>query len=322
MKAAWRERYGTGEVLKIRDVAIPEPEAEEILLRVHSTTVNRTDCANLTARPWIMRLFQGFIRPRNPVPGTDFAGEVVNCGSSVRRARVGDQLWGFHDAGISSQAEYMIIPAGVPVGRVPENMPLIEAVACLEGAHYAINFLNKNNLQPGQSALVNGGTGAIGSAMIQLLHNRGLEVTATCPGAYAEQVRMLGATGVIDYEKEDFTRCGQTFDYVFDAVGKSTFGRCRRLLKPRGVYMSSELGPFIQNPFLALFTRFSRGKRVRFPLPVDVPGTLAHMKELAEAGKFRPLIDREYKLKEAGQAYDYVLSGRKTGNVILRMHTG
>ncbi len=320
MKAAWRERYGTGEVLQVREADKPVPGDNDILIRVHGTTVNRTDCANLTGKPWIMRLFQGLFRPNNPIPGTDFTGEVIGVGKNVTHTETGKRIWGFRDAGIASQAEYMVVSDKVPVHAAPASLALFEAVACLEGAHYALNFLNKVRLKSGQNAIVNGGTGAIGSAMIQLLVVKGINVTATARGEHAEKVLNLGASHVIDYTKEDFTNLTGTYDYVFDAVGKSTFGKCRHLLKPRGVYISSEFGPYGQNAFLALFTPLFKRKKVLFPFPADVAHTLKYMHELVENGQFTPLIDRTFRLDEIGDAYDYVLTGTKIGNVVIHLN--
>ena len=318
MKAAFYTRYGSGDVLTVKELPEPNPKKGEVMVKVHATTVNRTDCANLTAKPFIMRFFMGLFRPAKNIPGTDFAGEVVRTGNGVTHLKPGDKVWGFHDAGISTQANYVSIPAKVAISEAPDSLPLHESVACLEGGHYALNFINKVSLQPGQTALVNGGTGAIGSAMIQLLTVRGIRVTATCRGRHKEKVMALGAVRAIDYEKEDFTQLGKTFDYVFDSVGKSTFGKCRRILNVDGIYISSELGPWIQNPFLAMVTPIGGGRTVKFPFPSDVPKTLRYLRELVDKNGFRPLIDRDYPLEEVKEAYNYVLSGQKVGNVILR----
>ncbi|HND87619.1 MAG TPA: NAD(P)-dependent alcohol dehydrogenase [Saprospiraceae bacterium] len=316
MHAAVRRTYSPPKYLQISDLPLPSPAPEELLVRVCATTVNRTDLAVLTGYPLAMRLFTGLIRPKRIVPGTDFAGVVEAVGERVTRFCVGDRVWGFEDRGIASQAQYMAVPVAA-VEAIPEGLSFQEAAASAEGAHYALNFLNKLSPVAGQQVLVNGGTGAIGSALVQLLRYQGLEVTATCPTGYVERVKALGAVKVIDFQQEDFTRLPLQFDYVFDAVGKSTFRRCARLLKPDGVYISSELGPGWQNIWLALLTPLRPGKRVIFPIPGNIQASLRTIRDLLERGEFRPLIDRIYPLEDIAEAYDYVKSGRKIGNVVL-----
>ena len=192
-----------------------------------------------------------------------------------------------------------------------------QAAASLEGAHYAINFINKVTLEPGQRVLVYGATGAIGSAAVQLLKNRGLHVTAVCGSAHVEQVASLGPDRVIDYMLEDFTLEDQRYDFVFDAVGKRTFGACRRVLTPHGIYISSELGPWGQNLLFALVTPFLGRQKVVFPVPVDIRGTLTLMTRLLDEGAFTPLIDRRYRLEQIREAFAYVASGQKIGNVLV-----
>ncbi len=319
MKAACRLKYGKPDVLSIRDIPVPNPGDDEILIRVKAATVNRTDCANLTGKPLIMHLVTGFLRPKRQIPGTDFAGTVIKTGPKINTFRPGDNVWGFYDTGLSSQAEYLCISQKIPIGKMPETLTFQQAAASLEGAHYARNFLNKVSLSPGQKAMVNGGTGAIGSALIQLLTYHNIEVWATCRGEHQERVKALGARNVIDYSQEDFTHLGEKFDYVFDAVGKSTFGKCRKILAPKGIYISSELGPFLQNPLFSLLTPMFDGRKVKFPIPVDLNGTLQQMRELCDQGQFIPLIDRTFSLDEITSAYTYVLSGKKVGNVLLRI---
>ena len=321
MKAAYRTQYGTADVLSVREIETPEPGDDEILVKVASTTVNRTDCANLTGKPLIMHLVIGLFKPKNPVPGTDFSGVVVKKGKHASRFSEGDRVWGFKDDGCGSQAEYMCIADKGPVAKAPANIALTELSACIEGAHYALNFLNKVRINPGDHIMVNGGTGARGSAMIQLLKAKGCHITATCRKIHSEKILELGAGRTIDYENEDFTMDDEKYDFVFDCVGKSTFGACSRLLKPTGTYISSELGPFGQNPLLALATPLTKGKTVRFPIPLNTAKSLEQISSLIENGYFKPLIDKILPLEHVQEAYDYVLSGQKTGNVILQINT-
>ena len=208
----------------------------------------------LTGLPYIFRLFAGFPGPHYVSPGTDFAGVVERAGEEVTDYKKGDRVMGFHDHGTGSQAEYMVYNVKKPLARIPEGIGDHTAVASLEGAHYAINFVNKVQLQAGQKVMLNGATGAIGSAALQILKNEGMIVTAVCGTENIEKVRALGADRVYDYKTEDFTLDNEKYDFVFDAVGKSSFGKCKRLLKPNGCYISSELGPRNENPFLAIWT--------------------------------------------------------------------
>ena len=317
MKASAYSHYGPPSVLRLEDFPVPVPSEDEILVRVHATTVNRTDCAMLRAKPWIMRLFTGLWRPKNPVLGTDFAGTVIAMGSSLTGFVIGDKVFGFDDTGLSSHAQYLAISVHKAVIRMPEGISFRQAAASLEGVHYAYNFMNKVPLTNGQRVLVNGATGAIGSALVQLLVNQGLHVTAVGNTKNLEVLKNMGAEKVIDYTTEDFTQLKETFHYVFDAVGKSTFVQCKALLTHKGMYISSELGPWVQNPFLALFTSFSKGKKVIFPVPSRPKETLKIIQEQLQAGKFAPLIDRSYSFHDIAQAFAFVERGEKSGNVLI-----
>ncbi|MFZ1808401.1 MAG: NAD(P)-dependent alcohol dehydrogenase [Cyclobacteriaceae bacterium] len=319
MKAATRFVYGSPEVLRIEEMPKPQPKSTEVLVKIHAATVNRTDCANLTAKPFIMRFVLGLFKPKLPITGTDFSGVVEAVGESVTRFKVGDKVWGFGDGGLSSHAEYIAISASMPIETIPDTVSFADAAASAEGAHYACNFINKVKLEPGQKILVNGASGAIGSALVQLLKAKMIYVTAVCGTAQMDIIKSIGADRVIDYQNEDFTKDGEKYDFVFDAVGKSTFAKCKPLLTKKGIYISSELGPYSQNPFLALFTPMMGGKKVIFPIPVDAQASLSLVRVLLENGKFRPLIDRTYSLDEIAQAYRYVLTGRKIGNIVINI---
>ncbi|MGB5554629.1 MAG: NAD(P)-dependent alcohol dehydrogenase [Flavobacteriaceae bacterium] len=317
MKAAIRRKYVTPEGLKIETVQKPVTKANELLIKVHATTVNRTVCAIVTGKPFIMRFFIGLLKPKRSIPGTDFSGKVEAVGEEVKSFKIGDRVFGFYDEGLQSQAEYMTISEEKAVATFPENFTFEEAVACLEGAHYAYNFINKVKISPEQRIMVNGATGAIGSAMVQLLKNFGASVTAVCNTKNVSRITALGVDRTIDYLKVDFTKDNDKYDYIFDAVGKSTFGKCKSLLKKGGVYISSELGPWAQNPFLALVTPLFGTKKVKFPLPTNIKQSVLLMVDLMQKGKFKPIIDRTYPLEQVAEAYKYVLTGEKTGNVIL-----
>lgn len=321
MKAAIRRKYVALEALKVEDVAEPIPGPHQVRIKLHATTVNRTDCANLRGKPFVMRFVIGFFKPRLPIPGTDFAGEIVALGSQVTAWNIGDRVFGFDDKGLSSQAEWMVYGETGNIAKIPAGITYSQAAASLEGAHYALNFLNKINVQPGHHVLVNGATGAIGAALLQFLKAAGAIVTATCSTPHLALVREMGADRVIDYLQTDFTKDEQRFDFVLDAVGKSTFAKCKPRLNPDGIYISSELGPMAQNLFLPLWTKLFGKRRVLFPFPENIPATMQFVIGLLERRVFRPLIDpRPFQLAEIAQAYVYAGSGQKLGNVIVRIH--
>jgi NADPH:quinone reductase-like Zn-dependent oxidoreductase len=304
------------------EVEKPAAKDHEVLVKVHATTVNRTDCGLRAAKPFIYRFFLGLRRPRLTVLGNEFAGQVEAVGTGVRSFQVGDRVFGFNDSSFGAHAEYMTMPEDGLLATMPANLTYEEAAPGTEGSHYALALIGTAKLQSGQDVLVNGATGAIGSAAVQLLKTMGAEVTAVCGAEHMELVRGLGAARVIDYTAEDFTRDERRYDVVMDAVGKSSFGRCRRLLKPGGLYLSTDLGPLSQNPVLALVTPLFGGRRVRFPIPRQDQGTVTYLKERIESGAFRPLIDRRYRLDQIVEAYRYVETGRKVGSVVITIDSG
>lgn len=287
-------------------------------MKVHAATVNRTDCGNLTGKPGILRLFRGLVKPRTAILGTDFAGEVVGIGADVRKWKAGDRVFGFDDAGLSSQAEYTVVAAR-NVYAIPDSLDYPLAAASLEGAHYAFTFLNKVHFRTRQNILVNGATGAIGSALLQFARRHDIHITATCNTGSIELIHSLGANTVVDYTKQDFTQLGGTYDLIFDAVGKSTFGRCKDILRDPGVYISSEPGPYWQNAYYAPATTW-KSKRVIFPIPIGTDRSIPFIRDRLQDGTFQPVIDRTYALREIVDAYRYVISGQKTGNVLLELN--
>jgi NADPH:quinone reductase-like Zn-dependent oxidoreductase len=317
MKAAVHTRYGPPDVVRILEVDKPAAKDYEVLVKVHATTVNRTDSGLRAAKPFINRFFTGLRRPRVTVLGNEFAGQVEATGRGVRSFAVGDRVFGYNGTRFGAHAEYLAMPEDGSLATMPAKVTYEEAAPSTEGSHYALSLIRKAKIRSGQDVLVNGATGAIGSAAVQLLNGLGAEVTAVCGTEHVELVRGLGADRVIDYTAEDFTRDTQTYDVVLDAVGKSSFGRCKRLLKPGGIYLSSDLGPLSQNPILALITPLLRGKKVMFPIPRDNQEMVRYFKELLESGEFKPLIDRRYRLDEIVEAYRYVETGQKVGNVVI-----
>ena len=319
MRAAVRSRYGPPEVVRVGEVEKPAVKDDEVLVKVHATTVNRTDCGVRAAKPFLYRLFVGLRRPRLTVLGNEFAGEVEAVGGGVTSFAPGDKVFGFSPSTFGAHAEYMAVPERGSVATMPANLSYEEAAPGTEGAHYALSGIRSARAEAGQDVLVYGATGAIGSAAVQLLVSLGAKVTAVCAGAHKDLVMGLGAERVIDYTTEDFTRDTQTYDLVMDAVGKSSFARCRRLLKPRGIYLSTDLGPLSQNPIMALVTPLFGGRKVVFPIPTqrDPAAVMRYLTDLLESGAFKPVIDRRYPLDQIVEAYRYVETGQKVGSVII-----
>lgn len=325
MKAIVYQKYGSPDVLELKEVDKPIPKDNEVLIKVKAATVNRTDCANLSAKPFIMRFSLGLFKPKNPILGTEFAGDIEAVGEAVTSFNVGDKVFGFEDGVLSSYAEYLVIAEDKALTTIPKDITYEDAAASVEGAHYAYNFINKVDLKGGNKVIVNGASGGIGSATVQLLKYFGADVTAVCNTKNIELVKSLGASKVIDYLKEDFTKDHEKYDYVFDSVGKSSFGKCKRLLKPGGTYISSELGWMVQNLFFALFTAIfgslpgQAGKKVKFPYPPNILRSVLLIKKLIEEGKFNTVIDRSYPLEQIAEAFRYVEKGQKTGNVVIHI---
>jgi NADPH:quinone reductase-like Zn-dependent oxidoreductase len=323
MKASVYTRYGPPDVvLHLVEVAKPVPKDDEVLIRLRATTVNRTDTAFLRARPFINRFFTGLFRPRATILGSELAGEVEAVGDLVRSFKPGDQVFGLAVFGLTklhlgAHAEYVCLPEAAPIAQKPSTSDFEQAAAVPDGAMQAMGFIRKAGLRAGQRVLVYGASGSIGTAAVQLAKHYGAEVTAVCDTRNLELVRSLGADAVIDYTTEDFTRQGPTYDAVFDVVGKSSFGRCRTVLKQGGVFLSSDFGFLWQNTLLALWPRAIGGVRVKFPTPNASKKDVILLKELVEAGEYRAVIDRRYPLDEIVAAYRYVETGQKTGNVVI-----
>jgi len=321
MKAAVVTRYGPPDVVKIGQVPTPTPEAGEVLIRVHATTVNRTDCGELAPHPFFARLFYGLRRPNRSIFGMDFAGVVETVGVGTKLFNSGDRVFGMClTRKNGAQAEYVCVPENGPIARMPANARFDEAVVC-EGAFYADSGLKRFGLRPGHNILIYGASGAIGTAAVQLAKSYGAEVTAVVAKKHLDLAKSLGADRTIDYTAQDFTRIGERFDFVLDAVGKASFFRCRRLLKPGGVFMATDLGPFWQNLPLAMWSSITGSNKVVIPLPLRGGGQafVAFLKGLIEAGQFRAAIDRRYPLELIVDAYRYVESGQKAGIVVINV---
>lgn len=322
MRAAVSSRYGPPEVVRVvADAPEPEVAPDDLLVRVHVTTVNRTDAAYRRAYPFVIRAVSGWRGPKVPVWGTEYAGVVERVGPDVARFAPGDRVFGYAEPRFGAHAELVAVAESSFVAPVPDGVDLRHAAAATEGGHYALSSIRRADVQRGSRVLVHGATGAIGSAAVQLLADLGAHVIATAPTAHVELVRGLGADRVVDFQTQDFTRIDETVDVVLDMVGKSTFGACRRLLTPDGVYLSSDLGPYAQNLALPLVTRFGRGRRVVFPFPMTTPEVVEHLRSRLESGAFRPLLDpTTFRLDEIVAAYHYVQTGQKLGNVVVTVH--
>jgi len=264
-----------------------------------------------------MRFVLGLFKPRKTILGTDFAGKVESTGENVKSFSTGDKVFGFIDTGAQSQATYIITKVE-NLFLIPEKIDYKQAAASLEGASYAYTFIQKTNIKSGQDILINGATGGIGSALLQFVRQYDVNITATCNTNNIQLIKSLGADNIYDYTKKDFTKENDKYDFIFDAVGKSTFGKCLSLLKEKGVYISSELGPYSQNIFYSLLT-LVLSKKVIFPTPYSTEKTIPYICNLLENGKFNPVIDREYAFEDISKAYEYVIKGQKIGNVLIKI---
>lgn len=317
MRAVVYRKYGTPDVLHIEEVERPIPSDTEVLIKIHATTVNRTDCGFRGAEIFITRFFSGLLRPKRKILGMEFAGEIEAVGASVTQFKVGDQVFGISSENFGAHAEFVCMRESGALAQKPPGMTFEEAAAVCDGAILAMGGLESANLGKGRSIVVYGASGSIGTASVQLARRFGADLTAVCNTANLELVRSLGADHVVDYTKEDFTKNGQTYDVIFDAVGKHSFRRCRRSLRPGGLYVGTDLGFLWHFPLLALLSRWIGNKKVRLAFPKYTKANVLFLKGLIEAGKYRAVIDRTYPLEDVVEATRYVETEQKTGNVVL-----
>lgn len=319
MKAIVNTIYGPPEVLKLKEVEKPTPKDSEVLIKIYATTVNRTDCGFRKPEYLIVRLISGIFKPKKTILGSELAGEVEAIGANVRTFKPGDQVFGLSTYNFGTHAEYICIAETKSIALKPVNMSYEEAAAVCDGAFLALANIKKIDFTNAPEILINGASGSIGVASVQLARHYGAKITAVCNTGSLELIKSLGADFVIDYTKEDFTGNGKFYDVVLDVVGKSSFFRCRKILKPGGLYFSSELGYLSQNIYLALLTPLFPGRKVRFPIPKDRKEDIQFFKELIEAGNYKAVIDRTYSLEQIVEATKYVETGQKTGNVVIRI---
>jgi len=322
MRAVVFDRYGPPEVLRLDEVERPVPRDTEVLVKVQATTVNRFDTATREANrrsglaiSLLSRLVSGLRRPRQRVLGTEFAGEVEAAGAAVTEFAVGDRVFGTTGLKFGAHAEYLAMPVSARIAQMPAGMSFEEAAPTCDGALNALTCLKQADLREGRRILIYGASGAIGTAGVQLARSFGADVTAVCNTKNLELVRSLGADKVIDYTQEDFTKNGQTYDVILDAVGKHSFTRSRGSLEPNGIYLPTD---GFANLMWALVTPRLGGKKVLFQIPPrQTKQDVLFLKELIETGKYRPVIERRYPLEDVVEATRYVETEQKTGNVVL-----
>lgn len=324
MKAIVYERYGSPDVLELREVAKPTPRDHEVLIKIHATTVTSGDWrARSLDVPvgfgLISRLFFGVFRPRQPILGTECSGEIEAVGKDVKRFKVGDRVFAFSGAGMGCHAEYKCMPENGAVALKPANLTYEEAAALSFGGTTALDFFRRGKLQTGEKVLVNGASGGVGTAAVQLAKHFGAYVTGVCSTPNVERVRSLGANYVIDYTKEDFTKNGETYDVIVDTAGTAPFPRSKGSLKEGGrlLLVIGGLPDMLQIPWVPMT---GRKKIIAGPAPGRAED-LRFLAELAQAGKFKPVIDRRYPFEQIAEAHRYVDTGHKKGNVIITLTT-
>jgi len=328
MKAIVYTKYGPPDVLHLEEVTKPAPKDNEILIQIYATSVNYGD---ITARnfrkisprkfnmPFLFWIFAkiafGLRKPRINILGSEFAGEIESLGKDVKSFKQGDKVFGYLGQSMGAYAEYLCMPEDGCVAIKPVNMTYEEATVVPYGAIMALNLLRKVNIQPGQKVLVNGASGGIGSAAVQLAKYFGAEVTGVCSTTRLEYVKSLGADKVIDYTKEDFTQSGETYDLIFDILGRSSFSRCKSSLKQNGRYLLASFK--MKQLFQMLWTSIIGSKKVICALAIDKQEDLIFIKELIEAGKIKSVIDRRYLLEQTAEAHRYIEKGHKKASVVI-----
>ncbi|HEX3509089.1 MAG TPA: NAD(P)-dependent alcohol dehydrogenase [Candidatus Dormibacteraeota bacterium] len=319
MKAAVFDEYGAAEVQRIEEVAKPVPKADEVLVKIHATTVTRTDTGVRSAKPALIRVFFGLRRPKQRILGTELAGEIESVGSAVTKFAVGDHVFGSTSAFQSgAHAEYIAMKETAPLAHMPAGITFEQAAAVTDGAVLALMCLEAAHVRAGHKMLIYGASGAIGTAGVQLAKYFGADVTAVCNTKNVDLVRSLGADRVIDYTHEDFTTNGETYDVIFDAAGKHSFKRSKGSLKEGGTYVATD---GFRNLFLALWTARIGTRKALFPIPPHyTQENVLFIKKVIEAGKFQAVVDRRYPLEEIVEATRYVETQQKTGNVVLTIN--
>jgi NADPH:quinone reductase-like Zn-dependent oxidoreductase len=315
MRAVVQDSYGPPEVLRIAEVERPVPKADEVLIRIEATTVSQTDTHIRRPDPFVWRLIAGLRRPRWRSLGVEMAGVVEAVGSAVTEFKVGDEVFG-QPRLFGTHAEYIAMPERAPITHKPAGIGFEEAAAVCDGAMQALATLRVARVQGGQHIVIYGASGSLGTAAVQLARNIGAHVTGVTSTKHVDLVRSLGADEVVDYLRDDFTRNGQTYDAIIDAVGKGSFARARRALKPGGIYVATD---GLRNFFWWFWTWRIGNKRLKFAAGRRTKQDVVFLKELIEAGKFRAVIDRRYPMEQVADAHRYVETWHKAGNVVLNI---
>lgn len=322
MKAILHTKYGPADELQLKEVEKPAPRDNEVLIKIHATTVTTTDCnaRNFTFVPKSFLLFAklmfGFKKPRKKILGVDLAGEIEAVGKDVRLFKEGDQVFGSPGAGFGAHAEYICMPEKGVLAKKPASMTYEQAAAVPLAGNTALFFIrNQGKLQAGQKILIHGASGAIGTYAVQLARHYGAEVTGVCSAANAEMVKSLGADKVIDYTREDFTENAETYDVIFDVVGKIRFSQCKGSLKPKGIYLENMLE--LRDMLQMMWTAMIGGRKIKGGVSIESVENLNFFLELIASGKLKPVIDRVYPLEQIPEAFRYVEKGHKKGNVVI-----
>ncbi len=323
MKSIVYTNYGSPEVLKLKSVDKPVPKDNEVLIKIHATTVTATECTFRKGEPYFSRLFTGLRKPKITTLGEELAGEIEAVGKEVKLFKKGDHVFGTAGAGFGANAEYLCLPENGVLAIKPGNLTFDEAASSVDGFLTAMPFLrDKGNIHSGQKVLINGASGSIGAAAVQVAKYFGAEVTGVCSSANLEMVSNLGADRVIDYTKEDFTKSDQAYDIIFDTVGKISFSHCRSSLKRNGIFLEAGIGMGIF-PHV-IWTSMFGGRKARIAAtgmraPQERTKDLIILKELMETEKIKPVIDRRYSLEQIAEAHRYVDKGHKKGNVVITL---
>ncbi len=323
MKAIVAKGYGTPDVFQLQEVEKPHAKANEVLVKVQAASVTTADGMIRTGKPYFGRLITGVFKPKHPIPGTGFAGVVEHAGAAVKNFAVGDRVFGETTLGFSTNAEYVTIPENGVLAKMPDNLSYAEAAGFCDGHLTSWNFLKKiAQLEAGEKILINGASGSLGTAAVQLAKYKGAEVTAVCSTRNIGLVKSLGADHTIDYTQQDFTNNNGKFDFVFDTVGKSSFAKCRKILAPTGQYLSPVLnfGLLLQ----MLFTAKLGKQKAKFAATgllseEELRKLLLELIEIYKEGKLHTVIDRQYPLEKTAEAHRYIATGRKKGNVVVMM---
>jgi NADPH:quinone reductase-like Zn-dependent oxidoreductase len=317
MKAIVFKKYGSPEVLQLKELAKPTPKDNEVLIKIYVTTVTSGDCRMRKADPFAVRIFNGLTKPKKiTILGNELAGEIEAIGVNVKLFKTGDQVFGQAGMKLGTNAEYICLPEDGTVAIKPMNLSYEEAAAIPFGGSTALHFLRKGNISSGQKVLIYGASGSLGTAAIQLARYFGADVTGVCSTPNLELVKSLGAESVIDYTKEDFTKNGQSYDIIFDTTGKSPFSGCVKSLKRKGTYLRA-VHMTMSAIARGISTSLTSSKKVIGGVASERKENLVFLKELIEAGKFRSVIDRSYPFEQTAEAHKYVDKGHKKGNVII-----